>query len=56
MINSVFDFCVYLLICASHITGLSYELINILLFIVIHPLITIFIFMKYYKYKKLSIK
>jgi len=40
-INKVFDYCVDLLYYIGDITGLSYEVINIILFIVVQPAIII---------------
>lgn len=41
MKDAIFNFCVRILMDISHASGISYEAINIWLFIIIHPLITI---------------
>lgn len=38
--NALFNLCVAAMIELSHITGLSYQEINIWLFVIIHPLVT----------------
>ncbi len=40
-IDVIFNFCVYLLYNLGNLLGISYEEINILLFIVIWPLLTL---------------
>lgn len=52
MINKIFDFWVSVMEQLAHFTGLSYKGINILVFLIIHPLITIYFMIKYYKTKK----
>jgi len=49
--DSIFQFCVDLLRELANFIGISYEAINIWLFVVIHPLITIYLFYLYRKYK-----
>ena len=38
-INSLFDWCVYVLIEAARYTNTTYELVNIVLFVVLMPLV-----------------
>ena len=45
-INKLFDYCVDLMYYIGDITGLSYEAINILLFIVVQP-VTIIVMLLY---------
>jgi len=51
--NRLFDLCVDLLFWLSHLTGLSYKEINIWLFVIIHPIITLYFIYLYRKYKNL---
>lgn len=39
--NQIFDWCVDLLYWMAGVTGLTYEEVNVLLFVFIHPLITL---------------
>jgi hypothetical protein len=39
--QEIFDWCVRVLIEMSHLTGLSYEAINVILFVFLHPAITL---------------
>ena len=41
MINELFDWCVELLRDGAALTGMTYEEINILVFVVVHPLLTL---------------
>ena len=43
-INSLFYLCVDILNIMAKFLGISYELINILIFIIIYPLIVLFLF------------
>tara|TARA_R110000824_G_scaffold362978_1_gene551010 strand:+ start:706 stop:873 length:168 start_codon:yes stop_codon:yes gene_type:complete len=51
MIDTLFQWCVAVLYDTSAYLGCSYEEINIYLFIVIHPLITLYFIYKYVKLK-----
>ena len=37
----------------SNILGITYQQLNVILFVVLHPAITLFFFYQYRKYKKL---
>lgn len=50
--NTLFDFCVQVLKDLESLTGISYEALNIWIFVIIHPLLTIYLFYLYRKYKK----
>ena len=39
--QEIFDWCVRVLIEMSRLTGLSYEAINVILFVFLHPVITL---------------
>jgi hypothetical protein len=41
------------MVALSHLLGISYQQLNVLLFVVLHPALTVFLFWKYRKYKKL---
>jgi hypothetical protein len=45
MINDFFNFCVLVLEVIGNITGLGYEMVNILIFVIIQPslIITLFV-------------
>lgn len=43
--NQIFDWCVDLLYWMAGVTGLTYEEVNVLLFVFIHPLITLILIM-----------
>lgn len=51
MIQALFDACVWILIQMAHVLGISYQAINIWLFVVIHPAITLYLFVLYKKYR-----
>jgi len=42
--SEVFDLCVKILYWISDVTGLTYKEANIWIFVIIHPLLTIFLF------------
>jgi len=50
--NEIFDKCVDILIFLGSITGLTYKEINVLIFCIIWPLLTIFLFWKAFFSKK----
>jgi hypothetical protein len=37
----------------SNVLGISYQELNVLLFVLLHPALTLFFFLRYRKYKKL---
>ena len=45
-VDAVFDFCVILLVRWAEIIGISYEEINIWLFVVIQPTISVLLFLE----------
>jgi len=45
-VDAVFDFCVILLVRLADMIGISYEEINIWLFIVIQPAISLLLFLE----------
>jgi hypothetical protein len=42
--NELFNFCVHVLYVGAHFCGITYQQINIWLFVIIHPLITLILF------------
>ncbi|HNW90124.1 MAG TPA: hypothetical protein PKN48_10710 [Bacteroidales bacterium] len=58
MMNQFFDLCVWLLQVSANFLGISYQAINIWLFVIIHPLITLLFLLlfvrKSIKYNKLK--
>ena len=56
-IDAVFDFCVILLVDAAKILGITYEEINVWLFVVIWPLLSLVLFAEVIQLRmKLSLK
>jgi hypothetical protein len=41
------------MVLVSHAIGISYQQLNVLLFVILHPAITLVLFLKYRKYKRL---
>jgi len=41
MINTIFDLCVALLLWLGQTTGIAYKELNVWLFVIIHPIITL---------------
>jgi hypothetical protein len=44
MINSFFNWCVYILEVIGQITGMGYELANIVIFVILQPLLILIFF------------
>ena len=51
--DTVFWICVKLIQKMSKLLGISYQQLNVILFVIIHSAITIYLFFQYGKYKKL---
>ena len=49
----VFDICVNIMIWMSHLLGITYKQLNVILFVVLHPIITLVLYFLYRKYKRL---
>lgn len=56
MMDIAFQYCVDVIKKLSLITGLTYQEINIYLFVIIHPLITLYFFILYRKYKTMYMR
>ena len=58
MINDFFNLCVLVLKIMADFTGMSYELINILIFVILQPLLILFFFYLWrrekHKFRKIS--
>lgn len=52
MINELFQKCVDLLMYLAHVLNMTYEEVNILIFCIIWPALTIFLFLKAYVLNK----
>jgi len=44
MINNFFNWCVYVLEVIGNITGMGYELANIVIFVILQPALILFFF------------
>lgn len=49
----VFDICVNIMIWMSHLLGITYKQLNVILFVILHPIITLVLYFLYRKYKRL---
>ena len=52
MINDLFNWCVLVLEIMAEATGMSYELINILIFIILQPLLILIFFCLWIRVRK----
>lgn len=44
MINSIFDFCVWLLVVSAEALGMTYKAINVWVFVILWPILTLVLF------------
>ena len=51
MIDSLFDLCVFILEYCSSLLGMTYKELNVYIFVFIHPLITLVLFIMLVKAK-----
>ena len=56
MINKIFEICVQVLELIGNITGMGYELANIIIFVIIQPALILLFFYLWRKEKKKNIK
>ena len=56
MINKIFEICVQVLEWIGNITGMGYELANIVIFVIIQPALIFLFFYLWRKEKKENIK
>tara|TARA_B100000073_G_scaffold125642_1_gene102765 strand:- start:139 stop:330 length:192 start_codon:yes stop_codon:yes gene_type:complete len=55
MINYLFYLCVDILVWIAELTGTTYELVNIVIFVIGYPLFVILLlFIIYFQYKKIK--
>ena len=52
MVDYIFYLCVDILVWLAKLTGTSYELINIIIFIILYPLILLFLLIVIMKQRK----
>lgn len=53
LMDTIFWICVKIMQIMSNVLGITYQQLNVLLFVIIHPIITLVLFIKYRKYKRL---
>ena len=51
--DTIFWICVKIMQIMSDMLGVTYQELNVILFVILHPIITIVLFYLYRKYKKL---
>ena len=51
--DTIFWICVKIMQVMSDMMGITYQQLNVILFVIIHPAITVWLFVLYRKYKKL---
>jgi hypothetical protein len=51
--DTIFWICVKIMQLMSNALGITYQQLNVILFVILHPAITVILYMKYRKYKKL---
>ena len=50
--DTIFYICVKIMQVMSNFMGISYQQLNVILFVLLHPAITIYLFVLYKMYKK----
>ena len=51
--DTIFWICVKIMQLMSSALGITYQQLNVILFVILHPAITVILYTKYRKYKKL---
>ncbi len=51
--DTIFWICVKIMQVMSKMLGITYQQLNVILFVILHPAITLILYVKYRKYKKL---
>lgn len=51
--DTIFWICVKIMQVMSKMLGITYQQLNVVLFVILHPAITLILYVKYRKYKKL---
>ncbi|HTO35545.1 MAG TPA: hypothetical protein VLZ72_04860 [Flavobacterium sp.] len=54
--ETIFWICVEIMIRLSNLLGVSYQFLNVLLFVILHPLLTLYFYFLYRKYKARTLK
>lgn len=54
--DTIFWICVKIMQVTSDFLGITYQQLNVILFVSVHPAITLWLYMKYRKYKRISKK
>ena len=52
MVNDFFNWCVWVLVVIGNVTGMGYELANIVIFVVIQPALILLFFILWRREKK----
>lgn len=50
--DTIFWICVQLMVMGAKLVGISYQQLNVILFVILHPAVTIFFWYQYRKYKR----
>ena len=50
--DTIFWICVKIMQVMSNVLGITYQQLNVFLFVILHPAITLILFFKYRKHKK----
>ena len=51
--DTIFWICVKIMQVMSKMLGITYQQLNVILFVILHPAITLILYLKYRKYKRL---
>ena len=52
MVNDFFDWCVWVLVVIGNVTGMGYELANIVIFVVLQPALILLFYILWRREKK----
>ena len=52
MVNDFFNWCVWVLVVIGNVTGMGYELTNIVIFVVLQPVLILLFFILWRREKK----
>ncbi|MEJ8757614.1 hypothetical protein WG947_11425 [Pontibacter sp. H259] len=50
--DTIFWICVQLMVMGAKLLGISYQQLNVILFVILHPAVTIFFWYQYRRYKR----
>ena len=54
--DQIFNICVQIMVISAHMLGLSYQQWNVILFVIIHPLITLILLGLVFYYRSKTLK